>query len=105
MLYSNRKPISNPLKAGRFYNESMLIMQVIINRILAAYFERVTSKCLVCSYDTCHHPRRARRRRLVGAVSCAQGQNAKAASEAQARMAEHRDSSDSATADRLSDGR
>ena len=35
----------------------------------------------------------------------AQGQNAKAASEAQARMAEHRDSSDSATTDRLSDGR
>lgn len=35
----------------------------------------------------------------------AQGEASKAASEAQARMADHRDSSDSASADRLSDGR
>ena len=34
-----------------------------------------------------------------------QGQNAKAASEAQARMANHRDSSDSASTDRMLDGR
>ena len=33
------------------------------------------------------------------------GKNAKAVSEAQARMADHRDSSDSATADRMRDGR
>lgn len=35
----------------------------------------------------------------------AQGEASKAASEAQARMAKHRDSSDSATADRMLDGR
>ena len=34
-----------------------------------------------------------------------QGEASKAASEAQARMAEHRDSSDSATTDRMLDGR
>ena len=35
----------------------------------------------------------------------AKGEASKAASEAQARMADYRDSSDSATTDRLSDGR
>ena len=35
----------------------------------------------------------------------AKGEASKAVSEAQARMADHRDSSDSATTDRLSDGR
>ena len=43
--------------------------------------------------------------RSVAGRYLTQSQNAKAASEAQACMADHRDSSDSATTDRLSDGR